>query len=391
MLSQNKKVAIITSLTGGLGHYCAHLAAPLSKHHQLKFITYPQVDMSGATVKQITDSFVRKFIKWPRFDIEETNPLSIINICDYLNEKNIDIVNIHIGTTAKKKVSYFTTFILYAKQQFNKKFVFTLHDVLPFDEDKRFIKILNTFYSLADHFIVGNELEKTKLMKNFNIPEEKISIIYHGIYDLFNRRLFTKETARNYLAIPQDKKILLFFGFLREYKGFQYLVQAAGELAKKRQDFIVYVASGLKYASKDYLEKNLNLIQELGLEEYFTMNLNYLETLDIEAVMKASDVVVLPYIHASQSGVMMMAFGFQKPVIITESFYDKVWVKDKAGLVAKVSDVESLKEALNQMLDNPKQTKIMGDYGYDFSKQNRNWDTIATQYSEVFSQLESNT
>src|SRR5437870_1183434 len=99
-----KKIAIMSSLTGGLGHYCAHLATPLSQYCQLKFITYPQIDLTGMVTRQITDSFVRQHIKWPRFDLDENNPQSIINIVEYLKSREIKLVNLHVATTVKRKI-----------------------------------------------------------------------------------------------------------------------------------------------------------------------------------------------------------------------------------------------------------------------------------------------
>lgn len=380
-------VAIISSLTGGLGHYCAHLASPLSEYYNLKFISYPQVDLSGFVVKQITDSFIRKYIKWPRFDIDENNPYSIPSIHEYLKSREINLVNIHIATTVKRKIMYFISFLLYGKKFFNMKYVFTLHDVLPFDEDPKMNKLLNLFYSLGDHFTVGNESEKEKLMKHFSVSSSRITIIPHGIYNLFNRNLYTETMAKSYLGLPSKKLVVLFFGFLREYKGFEYLIEAAKLLKKKRSDFLIYVASGLKYAPKPLIERYLEMIKKLNLQDTFVLNLNYLDTLDLEAVFQSSDMVVLPYTHASQSGVMMMSFGFKKPVVITETFHDSEWIHNKAGLVAKTKDAKSLADQIETLMNNPEQAKKFGQYGYTYSMKRFNWNEIAKKYYEVYKKI----
>ncbi len=383
------KVAIISSLTGGLGHYCAHLANPLSKHCFIKFITYPQIDQSGTTVKQITDSLVKYYIKWPRFDLDDTDPLTIVNIHEYLKTKAIDIINIHVGTTVKQKINYFTTFCSYSKTINHNKLIFTLHDVIPFENDKKLIKLLKVFYSLANAFSVGNENEKMKLMKYFDVHESKITVIHHGIYNLFDRHLYTEQIARSYLGLPGDKKIILFFGWLRKYKGFDYLIRATKQIMKKNNNFIIYVASGLKYTPKPLLEQYLQLIKKLELQDKIIMNLNYLDSLEVEAVFKASDIVLLPYTHVSQSGVMMMAFGFKKPVVITDKFNDKNWVENKAGLVAKSENTKDLTEKISTLLDNKELAKQFGEYGYDYSIKNFNWDTIAKKYFDLYKRLQS--
>jgi D-inositol-3-phosphate glycosyltransferase len=380
------RVLVISSLTGGLGHYCSHLSDPLSKLCSLRFMTYPQIDLSGVVSKQITDSFIRTHIKRARFDLDENNVQSIIAINDYIKKRDLNVVNIHVGTTVKRKISYFVTLILYIKKlnQNKVKFVFTLHDVLPFDEDSKLNKLVKVFYGMADAYVVGNEGEKHKLVKHFGVSENKISVIPHGIYDLFDRNLYNQQSARSYLGLPKDKKVMLFFGFLREYKGFDYLIRAAKILSKKRNDFLVYVASGLKYAPKSIVESDLRLIQKNNLQDVFSLNLNYLDSLDIESVFEASDFTVLPYTHASQSGVMMMSFGFRKPVVITDAFFDKAWVEGKAGYVARTMDSASLAEKINEMLDNPQKMKEFGEYGYEYAKKNCNWVDIAKKYYDLY-------
>ncbi|CAN5120917.1 glycosyltransferase [soil metagenome] len=378
------QVAIISSLSGGLGHYCAHLVGPLSKLATLKFITYPQIDLSGIPVKFITDSFVKQHIRRARFDLDEQNPVSIVQIEEYLKSRDINVINIHIGTTVKRKIEYFTTFFLYIKQFTKIKIVYTMHDVLPFDEDKKLVKMLKVFYSLADSFTVGNEAEKQKLMRFFQIPETKITVIPHGIYNLFDRKLYNKQMARDYLDIAKDKKVILFFGWLREYKGLEYLIKATRILAKKQNNVIVYVASGLKYASKDSVEKYLKLINKYKLQDNFMLNLKYLDTLDLEAVFKAADVVALPYTNASQSGVMQMSFGFKKPVIITDVFYEKTWINGKAGYVAKAKDPESIADKLTEIFSNDERLVAMGEYGYTYASEKYNWENIAEQYNNAY-------
>jgi len=388
-LNNKLPIAIISSLTGGLGHYCAHLAKPLSYYCNLKFITYPQIDLSGTVVKELTDSLIKTYIKWPRFDLDDNNVLSIVEIDNYLQKREINTINIHVGTTIKRKINYFTTLLLYLKRVKKRKIVFTLHDVLPFDEDFKLTKILKIFYPLADHYITGNQKEKDKVIKYFHIPPSKIDIIPHGIYNLFDRKIYDQITARSYLNLPLNKKILLFFGFLREYKGIEYLIQANAILVKNKKvpPFITYIVASIKYSSKQYIEKILKLIKKLNLSNQIIINFNYLDTGDIEAVFKASDIVVLPYIQASQSGVMMMSFGFKKPVIISEAIYDKIWVNKKAGLVTKIKDHNSLAEKITELLKNDEDVKKYGEFGYQYAMKNFNWEKIAKEYFLVFKKV----
>lgn len=382
-----KKIAIISSPNAGLGHYAAHLIGPLSKYYDTKFLTYPQTDLLGTVTNQFTDSFMKRYIKWPRFDVIDSEPQSIVKIGEYLRSRNIQLVNIHIGTTLKQKINYFMSFVTYCKKRNGTKFVFSLHDVLPWNHDIRMISLLKVFYSLTDHFIIGNNKEYLKLKRYFSFPDEKISIIKHGIYDLFDNDLYNSKVARYLLNIPQDKTVLLFFGFLKEFKGFEYLIKAVHILIKKNPNIIVYVASGLKYAPKELVQKCLTLIHKLQLDEYFLLNLNYLDANDIEAVFKASNISILPYTNASQSGVLMMSIGFKKPVVITDVFAEKEWINKFAGLIAKKRNPEDLAKKIEILIKSPEIALEYGMNGFTYGKKHLNWEAIAKKYSDVFTEV----
>ena len=383
-MTDKLKVAIISSPNAGLGHYTAHLINPLSELCYPKFITYPQVDSMGVVSTQFTDTFMKRYIKWPRFALDDKDAQSIVDVASYLKSRNINIVNIHIGTTIKQKINYFIALVLYCKQINKTKFVFTLHDVLPFNHDRKLIHLLKVFYGLADEFIVGNRREYQKLVRYYKVPQNKIHTIKHGIYNLFDNNLYDRRIARSFLNLDQSKPVVLFFGFLKEFKGFDYLVKAAKIVKKKHPDLVVYVASGLKYAPKELVKRSLNLVHKLNLNDTFILNLNYLDVNDIEMVFKASDIVVLPYTNASQSGVMMMSVGFKKPVVISDVFAEKDWIANKAGLVAKNKDFKDYAQKINYLIDNPEKATEFGLNGYKYAMKHLNWKDIAKEYFQVF-------
>lgn len=381
------KIAIISSPNAGLGHYVAHLFGPISKYCDPKFITFPQADLLGTTTPYFTDSFMKRYVKWPRFSLNDNEPQSVVDVANYLSSRDIHLVNIHIGTTIKQKISYFMSLVQYCKTVNKTKFVFTLHDVLPWVNDRKFVQLLDVFYKQADYIIVGNNREHQKLADNFTYNLEKTSVIRHGIYNLFDNNLYDKRIARYLLNIPQDKTILLFFGFLKEFKGFEYLIEATKILRKEGENVVVYVASGLKYASKELVNSSLSKIHQLGLNEDFILNLNYLDTHDIEAVFKASDVSVLPYTNASQSGVLMLSIGFKKPVVISEVFSEREWIDKKAGLVAKNKDPKDLAKKIKLLISDKKKMEEYGQYGYAYGMKHLNWEDIARKYFNIYKKL----
>lgn len=378
-------VAIISSLSGGLGHYSAHLARPLSVYCFPKFITYPQVDLSGSVVSQLTDTFVKQNVKWPRFDLDDSKPETIATIGKYLQARRYKLINIHVGTTVKSKITYFLTLMMYLKETYRMNTVLSIHDVFPMEKNNELMGLLHLFYSKADGFTVGNEQEKMKLEKYFDIPSRRITVIPHGIYDGFDRQMYTKEKARVNLGIPEDKKVILFFGWMREYKGFEYLVRAMKILEKTQPNAVVYVASGVKYTTEGELDKISRLIKRLRISDRFILNLNYLQSYDIESVFRAADVVALPYIHESQSGVLMTAMGFQKPVVITDVFSERGWVEQvNCGMICPPKHPKGLADALSKILENSEEAEAMGKRGYEYSSSEFHWEKIAKMYYEAF-------
>ncbi len=381
------KIAIISSPNAGLGHYVAHLFGPLSQYCEPKFITFPQTDLLGTKTSYFTDNFMKRVIRWPRFTLEENEPQTIPDLANYLQSREIGLVNIHIGTTIKQKINYFMSLVHYCKKVNKTRFVFTLHDVLPWSNDKKLIQLLDVFYKEADHVILGNDREYQKLADNFTYNLKNTSIIRHGIYNLFDANLYDQKIARTLLGIPQDKTVLLFFGFLKEFKGFEYLIEAADILKKDGQDIVVYVASGLKYAPRDLVNSSLSKIHQLGLNEDFILNLNYLDTHDIEAVFKAADISVLPYTNASQSGVLMLSIGFKKPVVISDVFAEKQWIDKNAGFVAKNRDSKDLAKKIKQLITNKKLIESFGTFGYEYGIKHLSWEEIAKRYFSIFKKV----
>ena len=135
------------------------------------------------------------------------------------------------------------------------------------------------------------------------------------------------------------------------------------------------------------MNKYLHLIKRLNLEAEFILNFNYLDSRDIEPVFKAADVVALPYTKVSQSGVLMMAMGFKKPVVITDVFYERKWVSGRTGLVAQSGNGGDLAEKLKQLLQNKSLALDYGNEGYNYASRVFNWQKMAKQYYQAYKRL----
>jgi glycosyltransferase involved in cell wall biosynthesis len=160
------------------------------------------------------------------------------------------------------------------------------------------------------------------------------------VFSLFGDKI-DKDEAKKILKL-NDKKILLFFGFIRDYKGLDVLIEAFA-IVRKSLDVKLIVA-GEFYEPE---EKYLKLIAKYKLENSIILKKDFIPTTDVKYYFSASDVVVLPYKSATQSGIVQVAVNFCMPVIATNvGGIGEVIEDGKTGFVVEKENPEKLAEAI---------------------------------------------
>ncbi|HMP87917.1 MAG TPA: glycosyltransferase, partial [Lacibacter sp.] len=166
----------------------------------------------------------------------------------------------------------------------------------------------------------------------------------HPLYDHFGEPVSRTE-ARNHLRLEQEPFIFLFFGFIRAYKGLDLLLEAMQLLQQDAQDLPPFrlLVAGEFYEDRQRYEQ---LLQQPGL----LLHTDFIPDSAVRYYLCASDVVVQPYRHATQSGVTPLAYHFEKPMIVTQvgGLPDLV-PHGKVGLVC-APDPVSLAAAMKEML-----------------------------------------
>ena len=142
--------------------------------------------------------------------------------------------------------------------------------------------------------------------------------------------------------------MLLFFGYIRHYKGLDILIEALSILRKTDPSYKLLVAGESYEDEKIYL----NRIYELKLKDAVVMENKFISNEDVGEYFYASDLVVLPYRTATQSGILNMAYGFLKPVVITNvgglaEFVDR----NKTGVIVELSEASSVAAGVQSFFD----------------------------------------
>jgi glycosyltransferase involved in cell wall biosynthesis len=219
-----------------------------------------------------------------------------------------------------------------------------------------------------DGFVVLSEAVGKDLLELK--PDAKISFMSHPWYDHFGAKI-DRTAACNKLGIPSEKKVLLFFGLVRDYKGLDVLISAFSEL----DDSFQLVIAGEVYSGK---EKYLEQIERSGVKERISFLDRYIPDDEVVTLYSAADVCVLPYRTATQSGVTAASFHFEVPVIATNVGGLKESVGDKElGLIIDNADPKLLSTAVENYFSKGLADRFISNIRSE--KQNNSWDHFASE------------
>lgn len=217
-----------------------------------------------------------------------------------------------------------------------------LDNVIP-HEHRFFDKPFNRFFlKHNDGFVVMSDSVLKDLLSLK--PDAKYLRIDHPLYDHFGKQLDRAEACAK-LGIDPSKKIILFFGFIRDYKGLDILLDATASLS---DDYCVVVA-GEVYGS---FEKYEQQIIKLGIQNKLKLFNHYIGDQEVPLYFSAADVCVLPYKSATQSGITSIAMHFNLPIIATDTGGLKELVQhEKTGLIVDQPDAVLLSESIKRYFD----------------------------------------
>ena len=235
------------------------------------------------------------------------------------------------------------TILRIAKRNQHSKIVCIADNVLPHEKrpgDNPFTKY---FLKSVDAFVTMSDKVMADLRKFTSKAAQKI---VHPLYDNFGDQT-DKSSARNHLSLPLEKKIILFFGFIRKYKGLDLLLSAMADERLKQLDVHLLVAGEFYEDRKTYDEQ----IASLNLGSRLILRTDFIADSEVKYYLSAADFVIQPYKNATQSGVTPLAYHFEIPMIVTNvGGLPALVPDDKAGLVAEPNAV-SIAQKITEYFD----------------------------------------
>ena len=330
---------------GGISYYTTLLFKRLKSRHQTRFYCfrrqYPRFLFPGRTDREESRFYLRDEESQPLLDA--LNPLTWLKVARRV-----------IGD--RPELAIFPWWVMYWAPQYltmiflikffsPTKIVFICHNVA--EHEAHFLKTIvsRLVLSQAHGFIVHSEQEKENLKALTG--NRRITVTHHPTYDVFNTAAMPKTSAREKLGLS-DEKIILFFGFVRGYKGLPYLIKAL-PLILARFKVRLLIVGEFWEDKKPYLQ----LIRKMGVQQHITMIDRYVPNEDVPGYFCASDLVILPYTSVTGSGLLQLAYAFGRPVVTTAiGDFPKIVADKKTGFLVAPRSAKGIADAVMDFYEN---------------------------------------
>lgn len=287
-------------------------------------LQYPSIFFPGTS--QYTDDPAPEGIKIVSA-INSVNPLNWISVGAKLKKLRPDIIVVRywlpfmgpaLGTILRKvKKNNHTRIICIADN-------ISPHEKRPGDIafTKYFIKSIHAFIAMSDKVL--DDLRDLETIK-------PAALVEHPLYDNFGE-IVPKSEARQKLNIEKDARVILFFGFIRRYKGLDILFEAMADKRIKHAHIKLLVAGEFYEDEKSYREQ----IRKLGIEDRLILHTGFIRDEEVKYYLSAADAVIQPYRNATQSGVTPLAYHYEKPMVVSNvGGLPSLVPHEKVGLVAE--------------------------------------------------------
>ena len=207
-------------------------------------------------------------------------------------------------------------------------------NIIPHEKRMGDIPFTRYFLKSCDAFITMSEKVMMDLRKF--VQDKPAKQVLHPLYDNFGEPV-SKTEARMKLGIEPGIPVILFFGFIRKYKGLDILLRAMKILRDQRHElksnnYKLLIAGEFYEDQKQYT----HLIEELGIKDDLLLRTDFIPDSEVKYFLCAADAVIQPYRSATQSGVTPLAYHFEKPMIVTNvGSLPELVPHEKAGLVCE--------------------------------------------------------
>lgn len=324
-------------LKGGISDFNFKLLKHLKKHEFVYFIcfdrNYPFFLRSKR--KQILNKNInlQNILK-----INPYNPLCYIKIQNFVKEKNIS----KIITTYWTPITGLSYLLINSIVSNKIKKIGLFHNIFPHEKYFFDKKILKYYIKTLDKALTLSKYTSKQLLDFSSLDSY---ILFHPVDELKN---ISKKKSLEKLGLNKNFKYILFMGMIRKYKGLELLLRALKKVVKFDANIKLIIAGEFIERKKNYKK----LIKELSLDNYIILRDKFIEYKKIQYYMCVSELIVQPYIKATQSGITSMAISHNKIIVTTAEGGIKETVNNDNGYICSKDPISISKKIISALKSN---------------------------------------
>ena len=344
-----KKIILIGPVypyRGGNALFVTHTYDSLKDHFDVKIynykLLYPSFLFPGTT--QFDKSKEQIFKVPSERIINSINPVNWLKVAQRLKKENADLVVFDWWHPFFGFCHGMISFLIRKKYK-NKILIITenvvSHEANAIDKLLTKIGLSSASKFLALSGIVEKEVQqfsKGKKIYRSELP----------VYDCYKHEdKFDSKNLKSEFGFEDDSPVLLFFGYVRKYKGLDILIEAFPKILSSNHKARLLIVGEFYDNPSEYFD----LIKKLNIEDKVKVINQFVPNEDVAKYYQVSDVVILPYRSATQSGILNVAYGFYKPVIVTDVGGLAEFVDErKTGFVVNPNSPDAIAEGVQKFI-----------------------------------------
>jgi glycosyltransferase involved in cell wall biosynthesis len=362
---------------GGNALFVTHTYESLKNHFEVKIynykLLYPSILFPGTT--QFDKSKEQVFNVPNERIVNSVNPFNWIKVAGLLKKENADLVVFDWWHPFFGFCHGMLSFLI--RRKYKNKILFITENVVSHEANAidKFLtriglKFASKFLTLSG--IVEKEVQQYSKGKKVYRSELPVYDCYKQSEEVNIKKL------KKDLDFDEDSLVLLFFGYVRKYKGLDILIEAFPKILSSNQKARLLVVGEFYDNPQDYFD----LVKKLNIEDKVKVINQFVPNEDVAKYYQAADLVILPYRSATQSGILNVAYGFNKPVIVTDVGGLAEFVEEgKTGFVVHPNSPEAIANGVEKFLT------IIGKVEFTTHIEERNRKNSFNQLPEVFEKI----
>jgi D-inositol-3-phosphate glycosyltransferase len=375
-MAQKRIVIVGTTypFRGGLATFNERLARELmAEGHEVTIYTfsfqYPNFLFPGTT--QMSDEPAPEGLDI-RIKVNSVNPFNWLKVGKALRKMAPDLILMKfwipfigpsLGTIARR-----------VRKNGKTRVISIVDNMIPHEKRIGDMKLIRYFARSVDAFVAMSRSVEQDI-HSFDTGKPVV-FAAHPIYDNFGAS-YEKEEAKRLLGLDPQFSYVLFFGFIRDYKGLDLALAAMADRRLADKPFKLIVAGEFYSDSKPYLDQ----IAKLGIADRLVLRTDFIANTDVGKYFCASDMIVQPYKTATQSGVTQIAYHFHKPMLVTNvGGLPEIVPHGRVGYVTEVN-ATAIADALVDFYENGREQAMINEVIAD--KPLFKWDYFCTLIHEL--------